>query len=256
MMAALLGHLVDREKGGLRFTIDDWQRLRKTISPKFLPIPAYKEGSDSNPTNHIIDYLVFDVAKPIRQETLQAFAQEYNDVPSYDSDLAALHTREHDDAIYDPEVRRILQQLNIDIAAVHTYWLDVSGCPEEERAKEGRFSASVEETHSRFVKIMPAESMHPLVSRWRRDAEREDISHWSLLRASAAFKRHHRGGKFLWHVAGRELGIMKAMKTGRWRAIVEPIYAGLKPDAGYIKRVEAKRLVEEMNSERWSEGGE
>ena len=250
IVATLLGHLVDRGKKGFRFTEEDWQRLRRThneIYPKFPPPPAYKEGSTTLPTHHIIDYLVFEVAKGIRQETLADFAEEFKDVPSYDPDLASLYKSEYDDSANDPELRRVLQQLNTDIAVINKHWLENSSASEEERAREGRFAACVEETHSRFSKILPAESTHPLVCRWRRDAERSDVSHWSLLRASAAFIRYHRGtGKFLWYVAGRELGLMKAGKTGRWHAVVEPVYAALKPDAGYIKKVGSKRLFDEV----------
>ncbi|KAI9878540.1 MAG: hypothetical protein M1830_000594 [Pleopsidium flavum] len=249
IVATLLGHLVDRGKQGLRFTEEDWQILRRSddeIYPKFPPPPAYKEGSTTLPTSHIIDYLVFQVAKGIRQETLADFAQEFKDVPSYDPHLASLYKREQDDSTHDPEIRRVLHQLNMDIAATNKRWLENASASEEERAKEGRFSACVEETHSRFVRIMPADSTHPLVSRWRRDAERNHVSHWSLLRASAAFIKYHRGtGKFLWYVAGRELGIMKAAQTGRWRAVVEPVYAALKPDAGYVKKIGSKRLWDE-----------
>ena len=265
IIATLLGYLVDREKQGLHFTEEDWQRLRERYPElnKHPPKPAYKDGPNL-PTNHIIDFLVFKIARAIREETLQDFAQTLKDVPSWDPDLAALYKQEDDDAAGVPEVKEVLRQLTGDISEVYDYWRQNCSASDEDKAKEGRFSALVEETYSRFCSIMPpAQSKHPLVSHWRLDAERAQcsqangsVSQWSLLRASAAFMRHHNRGKFLWYVAGRELGILKAGKVsrGKWRAVVEPIYASLKPDAGYVKRIGKRREYEALFGSFGDEG--
>jgi hypothetical protein len=266
IVSTLLGHLVDREKQGLRFTDDDWTRLRQSnaeIWPKNPPKPAYKEDKHERATSHIIDHLVFDVAKTIRQETLHDFSEYFKDANPWDSDLAALYKQEEADAdaAKDADVKEVLRQLALDLAATHSHWTRGVSSSDEDRAREGRFSALVDESYSRFRQILPpADSTHPLLSHWRRDAERDNeddaaagtgaVSHWSLLRASAAFTRYYKvgSGKFPWYMAGRELGILKARRAskGRWRAVVEPVYACLKPDAGYLKRVGRRRELEEF----------
>lgn len=268
ILSTLLGYLVDSQKQGLYFTEEDWRRLRRDnneICPKDPRNAAYKEDKPENATDHILDYLVFKVAKTIGQETLHDFSESFKDASSWDSDLAALYNQEYDDAAKDAEVKEVLRQLTTDLSAIYDYWAKGVASSDEDRAKEGRFSANVEETYSRFRKVLPpADSTHPRITHWRHDAERNEdvstgtgtISHWSLLRASAAFTRYHKSGsgKFPWYMAGRELGILKAGRApkGKWRAVVEPVYASLKPDAGYVKRLGRKRELEEF----FGEGGD
>jgi len=265
IMSTLLGLLVDREKQGLRFTDEDWTKLRQSndeIWPKNPPKPAYKEDKHENARSHIIDHLVFDVAKTIRQETLHDFSESFKDANPWDSDLAALYKQEDENAAKNGEVKEALRQLKTNLAAVYDHWSKHVSPSDNDRAKKGRFSALVEETYSRFRQILPpANSTHPLVAHWRRDAERNEddgtgtgtVSHWSLLRASATFTRYYNrsSGKFPWYMAGRELGILKAGRAtkGKWRAVVEPVYACLKPDAGYVKRVGRRRELEEFFGE-------
>ena len=266
ILSTLLGYLVDREKQGFCFTEEDWKMLRKNnpnLWPKDPPRPAYKEDKPENAKPHIIDHLVFNVAKTIRQKTLHDFLETFKGASLWDPDLAALYNDEYDDPAKDAEVKAVLRQLKIDLIAIQDYWAKNASASDEDRAKEGRFSALVEETYSRFLQILPpADSKHPLISHWRRDAERNQdhasgngtCSHWSLLRASAMFTRYHKYGKFPWYMAGRELGILKAGRApkGKWRAVVEPVYACLKPDAGYVKRMGRKRELEEF----FGEGGD
>lgn len=79
-----------------------------------------------------------------------------------------------------------------------------------------------------------------------------DLSVWELLKASFAFKLHHQK-RFVWQVAGRQLQAIKALSAGGGGEggglfpagdgvpvpVVANMYAALKPDNTYIKRLMA-----------------
>ena len=97
-----------------------------------------------------------------------------------------------------------------------------------------------------YVSVLPSETAaaaHPLLRRYRLDALRTAStappSAWALLRASAAFYRHN-SSNFVWYLAGRELGWLKASAQGESvHVVLAGIYYGLKLDGGYVKRVSA-----------------
>ncbi|KAH0558372.1 hypothetical protein GP486_004968 [Trichoglossum hirsutum] len=274
-LAVLLGLLVDREKQGYVFTDEEWQRFRSKISRPMLPRPAYREGDKSRQTEHIIDRVLFRVAYPIIEKVLEDFQGRFGDNPLWDSDLAKLWKQEGDAAgrdvritdqedgaarrdgrVLDQEdeaagrnvkVRKVLSQLARDVDAVWDYWVA--------RSKEDSdFPARVWQAHDRFQRILPMEVDHPLVDRWREDAMRNANSHWRLLRASAAYYRHHKGN-LVWWLAGKELGQLKALASCEFHMVVKPIHASYIPDKSYVRRVRMSR-VQGMDAEAESVMGD
>ncbi|KAH0545314.1 hypothetical protein FGG08_000613 [Glutinoglossum americanum] len=233
-LAILLGLLVDREKQGYTFTEENWREFRRKVSPTIPPKPAYKANDESIKTDHIIDYMVFDVAKPVVEKILTGFQERFPDPPTLDIDLVRLWKQEKEAARRDGKLRQALDNLVLEIDAVWNYWLSCS-------RDESSFPLRVWRTYSRFNEIMPKDIDHPMLQRWREDAIRSPYSHWNYLRASAAFHKYPKH-KFVWWVAGRELGQLKALASSRCHMVVSPIHASYKPDASYVRRIKIGRM--------------
>lgn len=77
-----------------------------------------------------------------------------------------------------------------------------------------------------------------------------ELSQWELIKASLAFKLYSGQGRFVWQMAGRQLQAIKALSTrsrGLGNApvvLVSNMYAVLKPDNTYIKRLMASEEEE------------
>lgn len=79
-----------------------------------------------------------------------------------------------------------------------------------------------------------------------------ELSQWELLKASWTLKHHHKRGRFVWQMAGRQLQAVKALAVrSRMPGLAGPgdavpivvipnMYAALKPDNTYIKRLMAR----------------
>lgn len=284
-VATLLGLLVDSEKQGYSFTEADWNKLKFTnphIYPKNPKVPAYRPGSNQKPTDHIIDYLKFSIARGVREDALRDLNERFKKVPSYDFDLVALYKREEADAMNSPQLQAVLRKLNDDIQGVYNHWRTRVSVAEERRAEEGHFTNALGATYTRFLAILPpSDSSHEVVKRWWREEDptntttyssssfttsftsitststaaatsftstttaREEeeavedayqFSHWKLLRASAAFAKFH-NTKFVWYVAGRQLGFLKA-RIGRESVMLRgDMHAALKVDGGFVRKV-------------------
>ncbi|CAK7233064.1 hypothetical protein SCUCBS95973_008468 [Sporothrix curviconia] len=98
VLSTLLSDLVDQAKQGNDFTKQDFERLRVdllegfrtgTPAPQRLEKPAYKRSSRSpraKKAGHIVDYLKFDVAKPVIRRELRALSDLRDAMSSRDSD--------------------------------------------------------------------------------------------------------------------------------------------------------------------------
>ena len=248
-LAMLLGHLVDRAKGGLMFSEQTWiSFLKKHSLPARLPKPAYKNKATAKPTDHVIDELVFVVAKGVRQKALGQFSQRFEDVPAYDDDLVRLSKDEHDESRGDPELKRILLDLAEKLQGVCDFWTSNVGTDGEDEVSPKRgmtFRALVEHCRDMFLAIEPPDTSHPMVRRWKKAGVCGRKSHWLLLKASALFAHFHKRN-FVWHVAGEELGEMKAMRTRSYHTIVSDIFAAYRLDTRYVKRPERKRNLRSL----------
>jgi hypothetical protein len=88
-IASLLGYLVDSAKAGLSFNEKMWLDYKKARRlPCSLTKPAYKDKQNANPTDHIIDRLVFVVAKGLCTRVLTNLHEKFLDVARWDTQLA------------------------------------------------------------------------------------------------------------------------------------------------------------------------
>ncbi|KAL9598675.1 MAG: hypothetical protein Q9219_004344 [cf. Caloplaca sp. 3 TL-2023] len=273
-IASLLGHLVDRAKAGIIFDEKIWHEfLRKERLPRNLPKPAYKdkERAVQHKSTNLIDRLVFETAKGIRQKVLHEFSTRFKDVGTYDHDLVALYKAEVEEARIDPGISRALQSLKADLRKLKDHWSAHCVRANDEEGEElsptkgrGRrksvlpFQALAEQIRDRFLAIRPCEeavARSPVVGRWAReafpldkrkastslsstdripDSSQPNHDHWTLLKASTAFFHFH-ATNFVWYACGVELGILKARAKGP-RHVVSDIWECMKVDGKAVTR--------------------
>lgn len=265
MLSTLLSNLVDQAKQGVRFTAEDFDRLRQDFRlPLRVDEPHYKKENwvlDSLP-DHIIDYLKFEIAQPTIAKELKEFdaAFKAGGSPSnWDPDLAVFYYNycgQADTQTHSKSMNRLLHHLKDDIKAVATQWNLFL------RDKSISFSEQISRVYTLWQDIQPKEEVS-LNGRTNSKTVRRltlggEMSHWALLKASTAFwmfcnngNREKYGTKprYVWQMACRQLCYLKAMvvaergsigAAGTPTIILPHIYAALRPDAKFIKQREAK----------------
>ena len=252
-IAFLLGHLVDRPKGGLIFDQERWATyLKRHKLPTRLPKPAYKDKDKARPTKHIIDQLVFDVAKGVRQKVLEHFSQHFNDVPTWDEALTQVWKKEFGLAEGDEQLSAVLKNVEADLKLIVDFWrLNVRIDSDDDDGRPLRksnamsFTAVAERCREDFLKVKPPEkTQHPVVKRWYQEWKAtKGGGYWSLIKASALFYKNHRSS-LVWWIAGIELGEMKATAAGRgtYRPVIGEIFNVFKLDGKAVDR--ARKVAE------------
>ncbi|KAL8840797.1 MAG: hypothetical protein Q9176_003644 [Flavoplaca citrina] len=281
-IAQLLGYLVDRAKAGMIFDDEKWLAfLKKEGLPKSLPRPAYKDKEKGKPQrSNLIDRLVFETAKGIREKALGNFSRRFNNVGSYDTDVVALYKVECEDAKRDEGIKKALADLKTELRAIRDFWSthcmgsDDHGAGEEVKGSgiRGRrksilpFQAIAEQVRDNFLAVRPsaeARTLSPIVARWDREYQYSPTStspssppwnHWNLLKASSIFFHHH-DRPFIWYAAGVELGILKsqARGIGTFRTVVGDIWECFKVDNKAADR-KTNKVVEDQGNYMGGDG--
>lgn len=193
-IAYLLGHLVDRAKAGIIFDENKWYDfLRSEGLPKKLPKPAYKdkERAIEPKKTHLIDRLVFETAKGVRQNVLHKFSKRFKDVGTYDSDLVSLYKIELEESKWDKGIAKALQDLKAELRNLKDFYSkhcsranevdgdDLSPMKGGWRRKNViPFQALAEQIRDQFLAIRPSEeasALSPIVARWAREAFPDEI---------------------------------------------------------------------------------
>ena len=258
-IAALLGHLVDRAKGGLRFTSGTWEKFKQKNGLKPLPRPAYKTKEEPLRISHIIDELVFTVAKGIREKALGQFSTQFESAPTRDVDLVKLYKAEDGEAAKDEGLKNCLDDLQRRFIEYYSFWRKHCTGDQDDEAKSMTkngsmgFRKGVEALREKFLNIEPvAGTGSAIVERWRKEffgntmgassdaAVGAEMCHWTLLKASTLF-HYYRVGSFPWYVAGKELGELKLRALGGGHSVTQELYLAYKLDTGYVKRIYAVR---------------
>ena len=256
-----LGELADQTKNGIIFGEENWKFLRRDVvkHERQLPKPAYK-GGEGTTTDHIIDYLMFDVAKGMIDNELTSLTAFYNTDPAYTFDIdLADYWNQFEESLGRPNRNGITQARWLVGLRDHLKGQLTSCCDiwSERMPSKKDFRADVLDIHGRWRGIEPfLESDHlpdeevRLVEAVRNlllqpGTHHPDLSQWQLLKASMTFKTFHsRHTKFAWQIAGRQLQFIKALRSGAGVGapifIVPRLYAALRPDNKYIKRIVAR----------------
>ncbi|KAL7960432.1 RNA dependent RNA polymerase domain-containing protein [Trichoderma compactum] len=252
-LSQLLGYLVDQSKQGIEFTEEDWKRFctqhlgKKSTS---LPIPEYakEKGSrmpDSKGRLHILDYLKFDVADKVIDEVLTSFNEtiKANNAIHYDEDLTKLCNVYEEREKTSAGCKQLLTYLRGQIGRLHEEWGVIS-------RENSKFATKADSMYQKWLDIqLPAElgasgEFPELVHDSNKNSA---LSNWELLKASTAFKNHYNHGyKFVWYMAGKQLGFIKAMahrvpgETSKVMVIPE-MWGVLRPDKKLITSLGLQR---------------
>lgn len=254
----LLSELADQPKQGILFGRDEWRRfLDDVVGPRrHLSTPLYKDSNASRSISpcakHIIDFLSHTAQRVIHAvlEDLHKFLSKSQastndmDIVGYWNHFAEMYEHQQPDcfAALQKNLRSDLQEcrdewsrlvISIDFRAaagqVYKIWSDIR--PRIEHVAGGSVLASL---------LLQDGLVHP------------ELSQWELLKASLAFRLYSRQGRFVWQMAGRQLQAIKALSTGSKGAGIVPfivvpnMYAALKPDNTYIKRLMASEEEDGM----------
>ncbi|KAL8817310.1 MAG: hypothetical protein Q9223_003832 [Gallowayella weberi] len=283
----LLGKLVDRAKAGFIFDDEKWADfLKKEGLPKLLPKPAYKDKEKGVPKKgNLIDRLVFETAKGVREKALGDFSRRFQNVGTFDTDIVTVYKRDCEYAKRDKGIARALADLKCDLQMIKDFWsmncmrIDDVG-NEETSALVGRprrkssipFQAVAERVRDDFLSLRPsaeARALSPVVEMWDWECQCSSTStppsspplnHWTLLKASMLFYHYHEKN-FIWYAAGPELGLLKSQASGleSFRSVRGNIWECFKLDGKAVARNRRKAEEDQginVEAQRFDDDGE
>lgn len=270
-MAVLLRNLVDSAKGGFLFDEAKWAAyLKRNRLPRAILKPAYKDPQKAKPIDHLIDHLVFVVAKRAREKALNEFDRHFTNVSPRDDDVSRFRNEEYEEAKSNSSLAQVLENLKLGLKAIKTYWSRNArhGDAEESihpsrKTEAPNFRTLVERCRADFVNLKPTFDERPStessgrISSWQRDHARGRSSYWDLLKASVTFDLYYSTG-FIWHVAGIELGEIKAMAGGRgtYRTVVGGMFEAFKVDKRVVDGTRRREMQEREGGPRVEEDDE
>ena len=250
-IAALLGQLVDRAKLGIQFNESHWQQyLQRNDLPRNPARPAYRDTKRTKwSMTNLIDRLVFVTAKKKTEEALHKLSVKFEEVGSWDDDLARPWKKERDLAKDDMALTEALKRMNAGLELIIDYWKKKTPKDErDERSKLPPFAAVVEKCRADFLNLAPTcppeTPQSSILRRWAREWENgRACCDWSLIKASALFVKKH-PVKIAWHVAGIELAEIKATAAGRgtYRLVVGGIFRAMKINGKSVDRIRRREL--------------
>lgn len=263
-IAVLLGNLVDSAKGGFYFDEAKWGAYLKKIGLlRFIPKPAYMDRREAKPTDHLIDHLVFVVAKGVREKVLAEFHKRFSDVSPRDDDLFRIRNEEYEEAKSNIPLASVLKNLEAGLKEMKRFW-SLHAKPEDpnENIRPARkpdamtFRNLVERCRADFVSLKPtlddclSDEPSDRIKSWQHDHARGRSSYWDLLKASVAFYLYYQS-TFIWHTAGIELGEIKATAHGRetYRAVVGDVFEAFKLDKRVVDRAMRREGAQKVEEE-------
>ncbi|KAI1261954.1 RNA dependent RNA polymerase-domain-containing protein [Xylariaceae sp. FL1019] len=262
-LSTLISHLVDRAKQGIVLENQSWDKVRidlnglqrdpdrskRRLDP---PQPQYKLDNwavDGEPS-HIVDYVKFVVGKPTVEQELKKLNQRFGTAFDYDADLTKFCAyfqkfQRPFEQIRQERVKPklwelIFEKLKSDIDAVAQAW--TKSIQSEKTSRE----ANITNVHDMWKEIKPCEKAlksKTIDAMCEHGLAAVGLSQWDLLKASYTFRLYYdRSSKFPWFVAGYQLCYLKSVYASGGKDIHAPpmlmtprMYAGVKPDARYVK---------------------
>lgn len=258
----LLSELADQPKQGITFGQQDWNRFRTDIvgTRLGLPAPAYKTGKlalNPDEASHIIDFLtskshqVVDSALTGLNVFLRASGASTRDQDvegfwdRFEKTFGGLSMQGRPRSKWFLALR---DGLKADVDACQRQWntLMATGM-QYYRENVGHVYATWRAIEPHFPKGNESDSSNMARQFLVEDSSTvQEFNRWELLKASWAFKFHHKR-RFVWQMAGRQLQAIKAMARRKDEElspeeavpvpVVSNMYAALKPDNTFIKRL-------------------
>ncbi|KAH9903554.1 RNA dependent RNA polymerase-domain-containing protein [Xylariomycetidae sp. FL2044] len=262
LLSTLISNLVDRAKQGIVFAEKDWAQLRQHLNAqqpdslrskkRMEPLPPRYKGKNWTERTvpvHIIDYVKFHIGKPTVEAELKRLRsfQQTHKAEHFDKDLVKCYQdfeklKQADKerkttrggAAADTTWGVILEDLNRDIDRIQQEW--------KIQMSRGSvtFEMAVASVHEKWKAISLTKRNKSRAASALLNAFPDDpFGIWNLLKASLCFKKYYRE-KFIWYIAGRQLGFMKSRArgaaTGVYPTVVDSfMYAAFKADSKYIR---------------------
>lgn len=250
-LSTLLSSLVDQAKQGYTFTDENWEHFKRVAINKKVTKPAYKdkEGRISPKSKHIIDRLMIAAERTI-DKLLTEFQQNTGEVSNWDNDMVTYFQWLKDLAKQGgkgSEWHSLYENLDADIKELKSDWSKNISFKDED-AKDD-FLVKCDRTFEKFLLIRPRPESALGQALLPSCLPDEEDSEWALIRASALFasfaKRNGKGmpPSYVWNIAGRQLARIKGKiaRTGFAHTVIPTMYAMMKPDAGYVRKIMAQR---------------
>lgn len=254
----LLSELADQPKQGILFGRNEWKSFLDDAvgTRRHLSTPLYKASNAHRSigpgARHIIDFLSYTANSVINAvlTDLHTFLL-----------LSQASTTDRDLVGYWNHFAKVCEQQQTEwFADLHeNLSSDLRECYEEwaRSVIPVNFRAAVGEVYKIWSDIKPRIPAHiaggsdAACFLLQDGLVHPELSQWQLLKASLAFKLYSRWGRFTWQMAGRQLQAIKALSTNSKEpgtvpiVIVPNMYAALRPDNTYIKRLMASEEEEE-----------
>lgn len=209
-------------------------------------------------SKHIIDYLMFQAKKIVEAALTDLHRSlESSDATTTDPDIMAYWDRfEADFGDLDtngkprsPWFLALRDGLRSDVEACMTKWSGMTGTGARDYRDMVQYVYAMwQDIKPRFLADERNETVN-IAEKFLLEAGSRvlDLSRWELVKASWSFKHYHRS-RFVWQMAGRQLQTIKALAANSGGPFSTPnapvlvasnMYAALKPDNTYIKRLVA-----------------
>ncbi|KAI7786800.1 hypothetical protein LA080_002270 [Diaporthe eres] len=254
----LLSELADQPKQGILFGRDEWIRFLDDVvgTRRHLPTPLYKDSNASRSigpgAKHIIDFLSY-TAQCVTNAVLEDLHKFMLKSQASTTDMDIVGYWNHFAKVYQQQQPECFSALHQNLRS------DLQECREEwsRLVTPSNFRAAVVQVYKVWSDIKPRIPQHiaggsdAACLLLQDGLVHPELSQWELIKASLAFKLYSRQSRFIWRMAGRQLQAIKALSTssrgpGAVPVVVVPnMYAALKPDNTYIKRLMASEEEEE-----------
>jgi hypothetical protein len=219
--------------------------------PRGLPKPDYQEARASPKLQpHILDYLTHIIAANEIDKTLENLHATIKAYKAYewDADLVQLFNCFDEGNKTRPEWHIVRRHLQTDIELLESQWSRKI----KAAFSDGEYVAAVGELYEEWCQIQPFRSpktddfARSLLDEWSVD---RSFVQWELLKASFAFKMYYKkGGRFVWQMAGAQLGILKFRMQKRPSdaidgLVIPDFYAGFKLDRNFVAARRSERQL-------------
>lgn len=262
-LSQLLSDLVDAPKQGFIFDEEAFTKFKKFLGIVTV-IPKYISGDLDGKLYHILDVLMLAANDTIKESMAQLW-KGFKKPPTYDKDLVLLYKKAEEHSKANKEWETILGHLRKELTPLKDDWGKRFPVREKRRdMSPGEFGITLMEFYDRFRAIRPPDTSTPLAQALLMCSgigNSEELSQWSLLKASAFFGIHVRKygersvGNAVWWIAGRQLCRLKsdALETGLAHTVAPYMFIILKPDNSMIGRLMSDgntAMLEESGSVR------
>lgn len=233
-LADMHDHLVDSAKNGYTLPLEEWlARTQRVKALMELRDPAYKDteellrAKDGGRPNynkmHIIDHLVFDVARDAARQIIKRADEKLAiDGCLEDKHLTELYT--YWSSSTDEIVKSVMIDLISRLDYKSTNWPSWCRVPEGQRD----WRQDTDACHRRFQSIMPWRPDYPVVASWLRPFTKNAPREWDLIKASTLYKLCGRKTEFITGIALEELCYIKAHSVGKPSLVVPTMFSKFK----------------------------